>query len=161
MTLLLTSVGNSDEADAAVSHGADVIDLRGEATPEAIKAAVEPLVQYLFFSKETRLTAPIAGTSAFAANFTAKGPFDPAGRSLREFDLKTRMMKYPLSWLIYGEAFDGLPEPAMQYFKTRLREILLSSDPQPDRPGLTPETRQAIVEILRATKPSLSDALGR
>jgi FolB domain-containing protein len=35
MTLLLTSVGSSDEADAAVSHGADVIDLRGEATPES------------------------------------------------------------------------------------------------------------------------------
>jgi FolB domain-containing protein len=34
MTLLLTSVGSADEADAAVSHGADVIDLRGEATPE-------------------------------------------------------------------------------------------------------------------------------
>jgi dihydroneopterin aldolase len=34
MTLLLTSVGSSDEADAAVAHGADVIDLRGEATPE-------------------------------------------------------------------------------------------------------------------------------
>jgi len=36
MTLLLTSVGNADEADAAVSHGADVIDLRGEATLEHV-----------------------------------------------------------------------------------------------------------------------------
>jgi (5-formylfuran-3-yl)methyl phosphate synthase len=37
MTLLLTSVAGSDEAESAVAHGADIIDLRGAATPESVR----------------------------------------------------------------------------------------------------------------------------
>jgi (5-formylfuran-3-yl)methyl phosphate synthase len=36
MTLLLASISGPDEAESAVAHGADIVDLRGEATPESV-----------------------------------------------------------------------------------------------------------------------------
>ena len=36
MTLLLASISGPDEAESAVAQGADIVDLRGEATPESV-----------------------------------------------------------------------------------------------------------------------------
>ena len=63
----------------------------------------------MLFAKAAPLTAPVAGTSGFAAQFAAQGPRDKDGRSLRELDLKTRLFRYPCSFLIYSDAFDALP----------------------------------------------------
>jgi hypothetical protein len=60
------------------------------------------------------------GTSGFAEAFAARGPRDPKGRSLRDFDLRTRLFKYPCSCLIYSESFEALPEPAKTYVYHRL-----------------------------------------
>jgi hypothetical protein len=129
---------------------------RGKLDESAIREAVEPLVMYLLFASETPLTSPIVGSPDFAAHFTARGPRDPQGRSLREFDLQTHMMKYPLSWLIYSDEFDSLPEPAIQYLSKRLGEILTSDVPPKEFKFLTLQTRQTIIEIVKATKPQLA-----
>ena len=42
--------------------------------------------------------------------FPQRGPRDPKGRSLRDFDLETRLFRYPLSYMIYSAAFDALPD---------------------------------------------------
>src|SRR5437763_14352468 len=68
-----------------------------ESTAHRINAAVEELAQYTLFSDETKLTSPIKGTSGFAAEFEKRGPRDSKGRSLYQFDLKTRMFRYPCS----------------------------------------------------------------
>ncbi len=47
-------------------------------------------------------------------------PAIPRGRSLRDFDLHTRIFKYPCSYLIYSEAFDAIPEPAKEYIYGRV-----------------------------------------
>lgn len=127
-----------------------------ELTDRALSSAVEPLVMYFLFANEANLTAQIRGNSAFAANFEAKGPRDAQGRSLRDFDLSTRMMKHPLSWLIYTVEFDGLPEPAMRQFAKRIGEFLSGKATSPALAHLTPETRAAITQIVRETKPALT-----
>jgi (5-formylfuran-3-yl)methyl phosphate synthase len=38
MTLLLASVNGAAEAERAVAHGVDIVDLRGDATPESLRA---------------------------------------------------------------------------------------------------------------------------
>ena len=81
-----------------------------EAARKQIEGPAEELVRYLLFADEAPLDEPVAGTSGFAREFAAKGPRDRAGRSLRDFDLRKRMFKYPCSYLIYSEAFDALPE---------------------------------------------------
>jgi len=115
--------------------------------------ATESFLKYLLFAEETPLTAQIAGSPEFRKQFESEGPRDARGRSLREFDLKTRLFKYPCSYLIYSEAFDALPREMKEKIYTRLAEILSGKDTSADYAKLTPETRQAIAQILADTKP--------
>jgi len=115
----------------------------------------EQLLRYLVFANETPLPGTDLGPSAFARDFQAKGVRDPKGRSLRDFDLHTRIFRYPCSYLIYSDAFDALPEPAKGYVYHRLLQVLSGQDQSPDFARLAPADRQAILEILLATKPGL------
>jgi hypothetical protein len=122
-----------------------------ESTPRRIKAACEPLVRGMLFCEAAPLTDRITGSSAFAADFTAAGPCDAAGRSLRDLDLHTRLLKYPCSFLIYTESFNALPPLAKQYIYGRLWEILTGKETSKDFAHLSVEDRQAIREILGQT----------
>ena len=72
-------------------------DFRSESAKRRIKLATEQLVEYMLYSDEFPLTDTVTGTSEFAAEFSTRGPRDRQGRSLRDFDLSTRLMKYPCS----------------------------------------------------------------
>jgi hypothetical protein len=117
----------------------------------------EQLVRYLLFTNEIPLATPVAGTSDFARQFTAHGPRDSQGRSLRDFDLQKRIFKYPCSYLIYSEAFDAIPGPAKDYIYHRLFDILSGREQGPEFASLSSQDRRAILEILVATKPGLPD----
>ena len=118
-----------------------------------VESAVEPLVRALLFADETPLTDEIHGTSGYAADFERRGPFDSKGRSLRQFDLETRLFTYPLSYMIYTESFDALPADLRNAIYRRLRDLLLSSEPDAVVERLSPERRSDMLEILEATKP--------
>ena len=113
----------------------------------------EALVKGLLFVREAEITAAIKGSEQFAKDFTAVGPKDRKGRSLRELDLTTRMMKYQLSYLIYSTGFDGLSNSVKGYVYRRLNEILTGKDQSHEFQHLTAANRKAILEILRETKP--------
>jgi hypothetical protein len=132
-------------------------DYQSETTYRRIKSVGEPLLKYLLFSGEAQLTEPVRGTSDFAAEFAVRGPRDSRGRSLRELDLQRRLFKYPCSYLIYSEAFDGLPGPVKEYVLRRLYVVLSGQDYTHEYDHLTAEDRQAILEILRETKRDLPD----
>ena len=99
---------------------------------EQIERPAEELVRYLLFADEAPLDDPIAGTSVSPEEFAARGPRDPRGRSLRDFDLQRRIFKYPCSYLIYSDAFDALPEPARDYVYRRLLECFTGRDQSPE-----------------------------
>ena len=122
-----------------------------------LNSVTEGFIRYLLFVDEIPLTAKIEGTSKFREEFEALGPKDKKGRSLRQFDLTTRLFKYPCSYLIYSDSFDALPEPAKEKVYARLYEVLSGKDQSDTYAVLDPETRQAILEILVATKPNLPD----
>jgi len=119
----------------------------------------EQLLRYLLFANEAphpeRDAKEVIAGSAFAREFAARGPRDSRGRSLRDFDLHTRLFRYPCSYLIYSEAFDALPEPAKGHVYHRLLEVLSGSDQSPDFDALSAADRRAILEILLETKPGL------
>ncbi|HEU4619584.1 MAG TPA: hypothetical protein VFV10_16225 [Gammaproteobacteria bacterium] len=133
----------------------------GSLTPATLDAAVEPLVRAMLFVGAAKITAPIEGNSGFRQRFEASGPRDAQGRSLRELDLTTRLFRYPLSFLIYSDAFDALPDAVKARVYERLAEILTGADPSKDFASLSPEDRRAILEILRATKPDFAAAAAR
>ena len=118
-----------------------------------LKSAIDAFMRYLLFTEETSLTGTIEGTSDFAAWFIDQGPKDKHGRSLREFDLRTRLFKYPCSYLIYSDAFDALPGPLKDRIYGRLVQILTGKDSSGDFDKLSPESRSAILQILAETKP--------
>jgi hypothetical protein len=123
------------------------IALAGDRTlTQSARAAVNELADYLLFTGEAPLKGEIAGTSGFAEVFAARGPRDRKGRSLRDLSLKGRLLRYPCSYMIYSEAFDALPGEAKDAVYRRMWQTLTT---------MQAEDRQAIVEILRETKPGL------
>lgn len=124
-------------------------------TESRIKHAGEKLLKGLLFVDEAPLAAAVAGSTDFARHFTQLGPRDRQGRCLRDFDQKTRMFKYPCSYLIYSAAFDGLPGEVKLYVASRLRAVLTGEDQSKDFAHLSPTDREAIWQILSDTKPDL------
>ncbi len=121
-------------------------------------AAREEILAYMLFSKEAPLLGPVTGGKAFQEAFSNESVRDTARRSLRDFDLRTRLFKYPLSYMIYSPVFDALPVFAKQDVYRRLLEILEGRDNTQPFAHLTADDRRNILEILRATKPDFADA---
>ncbi len=117
----------------------------------------ESFLKYLLFAEESPLTGTIQGGAEFVKEFTSQGPQDQRGRSLRDFDLQTRLFKYPCSYLIYSEAFEALPAAMKEHLYSRLWQILSGTDRSTAYASLSPATRQAMREILAETKRGLPD----
>jgi hypothetical protein len=132
-------------------------DERSESAWSRIRSAGDAVVEYMLFRDEARLTDHIKGTSTFTVDFAARGPRDTNGRSLREFDLNTRLFRYPCSYLIYSRAFDSLPKEVKDHIYERLWEILNKRGADKDYPNLAANDCAAIMKILCETKPGLPD----
>jgi hypothetical protein len=130
-------------------------DYVSDTTTRRIAKAGEQLLESLLFVDEFPLTSPVRGTPAFAHDFQTAGPRDSQGRSLRDLDLETRMFKYPCSYLIYSPAFDALPAMTREYVAQRLHDILTAKTPDKTFAHLSRDDRQAILEILKETKPEV------
>src|SRR4030095_1700940 len=115
------------EHQAQVLHLIKRVGWESRGGPDAQRsfdASVEDLVDYLLFVDESPLPGPISGPTPFARRFSASGPRDSKGRSLRELDLGKRLLKYPCSYLIYSEPFDALPAAAKSAVYQRLWDVL-------------------------------------
>jgi hypothetical protein len=110
---------------------------------------VKELVKYMLFADEAPLKSPIEGNSEYARQFSQQGPRDKQGRSLRDFDLKTRLFRYPCSFLIYSAQFDALPPEALARVYARLHEVLTA---------MNSAGSKAVLEILAATKANLPES---
>jgi hypothetical protein len=148
MTNLLTRIG----WDTRIAVHAGKMD---DAKKTELNAEIEELIEYMLFTDEAPLKAPVAGVSSFSKTFPQRGPRDEQGRSLRDFDLKTRLFRYPLSYMIYTAAFDSLPELARERIYRRLYEVLTGKDQGKPYAGLSGDDRSAVLEIVRQTKPGL------
>ena len=93
-----------------------------------MNSEIEQMVTYMLFADEAPLKGPVTGVSTFTKTFAARGPRDRQGRSLRDFDLKTRLFRYPLSYMIYSAAFDNLPDKVRDLVYQRLYDVLSGKD---------------------------------
>jgi len=109
---------------------------------------VEELAKAMVFEDEAALTDKVQGGKEFSDAFAAAALRDKAGRSLRDFDLKTRLFKYRFSYMLYGQQFETLPATAKDLVLRRAYQKL-SAMPEGER--------HAIVEILQATKKDLPE----
>ncbi len=128
-----------------------------DSTQRRIATAGDRLLRYMLFVDEAPLVDAIRGTSDFAVEFAAQGPFTAGGRSLRQLNLKERLFEHPCSYLIYSEAFAALPEPMLDYVYQQLWEVLTAAAASDDFAHLSIEQRRVLLEILRDTVPALPD----
>jgi hypothetical protein len=146
-------------------HQAHMINLITRAGWEArmragpLSDTVNELVDYLLFVEEEPLTAAVDGRSAFAEQFSAQGPIDSQGRSLRQLELEHRLLRYPCSFLIYSAAFRALPDEVRAAIYRRVWDVLAGRDPAAKYARLTAPDRRAVMEILSDTLPDLPPAL--
>ena len=152
MTNLMTRAG----WDARVELYKGVLSPEGSAK---IDGDVDTLVQYMLFADELKLYEPVQGVSTFTKTFPLRGPRDQQGRSLRDFDLQTRMFKYPCSYMVYGEAFDAMPTVVQDRVYRRLFNVLngqfRDDDDKKAFAKLSDGDGRAVLEILLDTKPGL------
>lgn len=121
----------------------------------AIRDIVQQTADYMLFVDEAAIPSKIEGTSGFAEAFARRGPLDAKGRSLRQLDLTTRLLRYPCSYMIYSAQFDQLPASAKVALYDRFWAILSGKERDRRYQRLSPADRRAIIEILRDTKPDL------
>ena len=125
---------------------------------ELLREAAEEFVDYLLFVDEAPLASDTNGaaiSSVFAKAFAARGPRDRKGRSLRDLDLRTRLLRYPCSYMIYSPAFDELPAEAKEAIYERTWRVLSDPVSGPRYARITSADRRAILEILIDTKKDL------
>jgi hypothetical protein len=132
-----------------------------DTTLRRIKSSGEQLLKHMLFSKEFELTSPVSSSSRFTAEFEGIGRRDRQGRSLRDFDLQKRLFKFPCSFLIYSSSYDRMPTQILDYVETRLVEVLSGQDDSEEFAHLSATDREAILGILRETKPRLKKRLDR
>ena len=138
--------GTSSNADGKLSEWEE----------QRIAAAGEMLLEYMLFRNEAPLKRTIEGTSGFAEEFQNGGPRAGNGRSLRQLDLHTRLLRYPCSFLVYSPAFDALPQEMRNYLWRRLEQILTGQDRSGTYATMAVQDRQNVLEILRETKPEFA-----
>jgi hypothetical protein len=126
-----------------------------DSSKKSLDRAVEQMVEYMLFADEAPLQDPVQGVSTFTKTFPQRGPRDRFGRSLRDFDLQSRLFRYPLSYMIYSEIFDTMHPAARSRVQQRLQEVLSGKDQSPKFAHLSINDRRTILEILLDTKPGL------
>lgn len=113
---------------------------------------VKELADYLLFVGEARLSVPLTPRPAFAARLASRIPTDRQGRSFGQLDLSNRLLRYPCSYMVYSDAFDGLLPAVKAAVYRRMIDVLSRNDAHTADARRTAGDRRAILEILRDTK---------
>jgi hypothetical protein len=125
-----------------------------------VQTQAEILLRYLLFADEAPLPpGGVDGDPVFKGDFLATRRTLQTGPSLKDFDLRTRLFRYRCSYMIYSQAFTGLPPALKKTLLSRLEEVLTRQMPGYDY--LPASERQIIREILQATLPGLPPDWGR
>ncbi|MCA9138486.1 MAG: hypothetical protein KDB00_17060 [Planctomycetales bacterium] len=128
-----------------------------KAIETAIDASAKLVVDHLLFTGEPQLESEIKCSNSFTLDFAEKGPKTEDGKSLRQFDLKRRLFRYPCSYTIYSKAFDGLDRQLQDGVYRKLWQVLTRQDNSPEYAHLDGADRASILQILRQTKTGLPE----
>lgn len=116
-----------------------------------VESLAKPLVRYLLFADEVPLPAgSVLGNPEYLQAFAANRKPDPGGRSLKDLDLKTRLLRYRCSYMIYSPVFAGLPVELKNSVYRQLSAALVEPAPA-EYAYLKRDEKIAIVSILKST----------
>jgi hypothetical protein len=133
----------------------DSVQGRVEEVSGQLDELARGIVRYSLFADEVPLPAGgIVGDAAFKSDFLASRRRSASGASLKDFDLRTRLLRYRCSYKIYSPIFAGIPVP----LKERVLRLLVRAleGTEPEFAYLPEEERRGIRAILRETLPEMS-----
>jgi hypothetical protein len=128
---------------------------RARVADNRFRARFDELADYLLFVGEATPVAEVTPRPGFAERLAAAAPKDSRGRSLGQLDLVTRLMRYPVSYMIYSEAFDGLAPEVKAAVYQRIFKRLGRRNRSAGYAHLATREAFAAAEILRDTKADL------
>lgn len=98
-----------------------------------IQHHAEKIVKALLFIDEYPLQSPgIEGSTEFQEAFRRNRIENEEGRSLKDFQLRTRLFKYRCSYMIHAPSFKALPPPLKKQIHRLLQEAFA---PEPSKLG--------------------------
>lgn len=124
---------------------------KNDTLQRVIASNAERIVKHLLYCDEVTLTDPVSGSDLFIDQFRANRREDALGRSLKDFDLQTRMFKYRCSYMVYSQAFEYMPKLLKDAVVTKLRNVLNGEDEDEAFDHLSTDEREAILSILQDT----------
>jgi hypothetical protein len=125
---------------------------RAIASDPVLRSLGDELADYFLFVGEAPLPLPLTPRTGFAERLQSRIPKDHKGRSLAQLNVETRLLRYPCSYMIYSDAFDGLPADTKAAVYSRMLDILSGRDAHAAYGRLKADDRRAILDILRDTK---------
>ena len=114
----------------------------------ALRRLATEMADYLLFAGEAPPLSELTPRPGFAASLAARTPPDHLGRSLGQLDLIDRLLRYPCSFMVYSDAFEGLPAAIKRIVYQRMIASLSAVDPH--------TRRGRIVSVTRGEQPSRS-----
>jgi hypothetical protein len=99
-------------------------DLEKGSAGDIADSGAKDIVDYLFFKDEADLGDGVEGDPEFQQAFVKRFPKCKDGESLAEFRLYGRIFKNRCSYMVYSEAFKGMPVVLKQKVLTRMKRVL-------------------------------------
>lgn len=136
-------------------------DLSGSSLT-AVEVLAEDVLDKLLFKDEASLRGSrIEGSPGFEEAFQALRRPDRNDRALRDLQLRTRLFRYRLSYMIHSESFKALPVEIRAIIWRRLDRVLGGTDPSGRYDYLGTSECEYIREILLDTEPDAVKFWGR
>lgn len=126
-----------------------------ETNQRILNSLATRVLREMLYVEEIPLPGGIEGAPEFQEAFARGRDKSADGRSLHDFRLYERLMKYRCSHLIYSEAFATLPPAIRSRILDQLHGILTSPADWPEFAHLGSSERGHILSILKDTLPDL------
>ena len=137
------------------SHFSQIIDPEGDPDEGSAGGVADSwaktITENLFYKDEADLDEGVEGDPAFQKAFAARFPKTGDGKSLVDFRLYGRIFKHRCSYMVYSDAFRGLPGSVKKRVFARMRAALAGEDPEIG--WLSSSERKKISAILEETLP--------
>ena len=128
-----------------------------ETNERILQRLATKVLKEMLYVEEVPLPGGIEGTGIFQTAFEEGRKKSVGGRSLRDFRLYERLMKYRCSHLIYSEAFANLPDAIRTRILSQLHGILTKPADWPEFAHLGEAERGHILAIVKETVPDLPE----
>ena len=114
--------------------------------------AARKIVEWFLFKGEAAIGDDgIQGDETFQKHFAALIPRTPEGMSLADFQLNSRLFKNRCSFMIYSEAFAGLPDAVKSRVLQGLKKVLDADVIDDGYPDMKLSERRRTAKILDDT----------